>query len=60
MAKGGEFVLPSDNLPEVFTVNDLTEEHRLIRQTMREFMADEVLTEAAIKRIESKDLPFQR
>lgn len=61
MAKGGEFVLPSDKLPEgIFTVNDLTEEHGLIRQTMREFMANEVMTDAAIKRIESKDFGFQR
>lgn len=60
MAKGREFVLPSDKLPDVFTINDTTEEQRLIRQTMREFMADEVLTEVAKKRIESKDLPFQR
>jgi len=61
MAKGGQFCLPSDKLPDdVFTVNDLTGDHLLIRQTMREFMANEVLTEAAIKRIESKDLLFQR
>ena len=60
MAKGGEFVLPSDKPPDVFTVNDLTEEHELIRQTMIEFMANEVLTKVAIKRIESKDLQFQR
>ena len=61
MAKGADFVLPSDKLPEdIFTVNDLTEEHKLIRQTMREFMANEVLTGTAMERIESKDLLLQR
>lgn len=59
MAKGGEFILPKDVLPEVFTVNDLTEEHILIRETIKEWMTN-TITEDAINRIESKDLGFSR
>lgn len=60
MAKGGEFVLPSDSLPEVFTVRDLTEEHQMIRETIREWAAQNITTDDAVKRIESKDLGFSR
>ena len=58
MAKGGEFILPSSSLPDIFTVNDLTEEQNMIQKTMKEFMGDKVLTDKAIERIESKDFNY--
>src|SRR3989344_823120 len=58
MAKGGEFILPSDQLPDIFTVSDLSEEQRMIGKTIREFMDREVLTDEAIGRIEAKDFSF--
>ncbi len=60
MAKGGEFVLPSDTLPEIFTVNDLTDEQRLIRDTIKELVTKTIITDEAIKLIESKDFRFSR
>src|SRR3989344_3883765 len=58
--RSGEFILPSDKLPEIFMVNSFTEEQIMIRQTMREFMLNSVLMEEAIRRIENKDWPFSR
>ncbi len=60
MAKGGEFILPSDSLPDIFTVNDFTEEQLLIRDTIREVVKKAVNTDDAIKLIESKDFRFSR
>src|SRR3989344_3830842 len=60
MAKGGEFVIPSNNLPAVFTVNDLTDEQRLIRDTIRDVVAKTIITADVIKIIESKDFGFSR
>jgi alkylation response protein AidB-like acyl-CoA dehydrogenase len=60
MAKGGEFVLPSDKLPDIFTVNDLTDEQKMIRETVREFVNKEIISEEAIKNIESKNFVFSR
>ncbi len=60
MAKGGEFVLISDSLPNIFTINDLTEEHKLIRDTIREVVSKTVITNDAMKLIESKDFRFSR
>lgn len=60
MAKGGEFVLP-DKLPtDIFTVNDLSDEQKMISSTVREFVDREVLTDKAVERIESKDFDFTR
>ena len=58
MAKGGEFIIPSGSLPDIFTVNDLTEEQNMIQKTMKEFMRDKVLTDKANERIESKDFNY--
>lgn len=58
MAKGGEFILPESDLSEVFSVADLTEDHRLVRQMMSEFMANEILPKEASDRIENKDFDF--
>ncbi|HEY4474327.1 MAG TPA: acyl-CoA dehydrogenase family protein [Candidatus Paceibacterota bacterium] len=58
VAKGGEFVLPSNSLPDIFTINDLTEEQLMIQSTMRDFMDNEVLVDKAIERIEAKDFNF--
>jgi len=58
VTKGAEFILPSDQLPDIFTVSDLSEEQRMIGKTIREFMDREVLTDEAIGRIEAKDFSF--
>lgn len=60
MAKGGEFILPDNNFSGVFTVNNFTEEQQMVSDTVREFVANEIATDEAIKRIESKDLDFSR
>ena len=57
MAKGGEFIIPG-NLPDIFTVKDLSEEQLLIQKDLKKFMNNEVLTDEAIRRIESKDFDF--
>ncbi len=59
-SKGGEFILPAVQLADIFTVNDLTEEQRMIRDTIREVVAKTITTDEAVKLIESKDLCFQR
>lgn len=52
--KGGSFIL-EDHLPEeVFTPDDLNDEHRMIAQTAREFMQKEVLPRD--EEIEAKNL----
>jgi len=60
MAKGADFILPSDSLPDIFTVNNFTEEQRLIRDTVREVVANTITTDDAVRTIESKDLSFSR
>src|SRR3989344_6837471 len=60
MAKGGEFILPDNDFSGVFTVNDLTDEQKMIRDMMRDFVAQEITSEEAIKVIESKQLAFSR
>jgi len=59
MVKGGEFIIPTDRLPETFTVSDINDEQRLIRDTAKEVVAKTITTEEAVKLIESKDLRFQ-
>lgn len=58
IVRGGKFLIPSEELPNIFTVNDLTIEQLMIQDTMREFMDREILTDVAIGRIESKDFSF--
>src|SRR3989338_1514051 len=60
MAKGAEFILPNDKLPEIFTINNLSEEQRMVQEMLRSFVANEIMTEDAMKRIESKDFEFSR
>ena len=52
--KGGSFLLEDHSPEDVFTPDDLNDEHRMIGQTAREFMEKEVLPHDA--EIESKDL----
>lgn len=52
--KGGSFLLEDHSPEDVFTPDDLNDEHRMIGQTAREFMEKEVLPRDA--EIESKDL----
>src|SRR3954470_8951719 len=40
--KGGEFLIAEQTMAEVFTPEDLTEEHRMIGDTTREFVDNEV------------------
>ena len=61
MARGGEFVLPSSKLPDIFTVSDFTQEQLMVRDTVRNFVANEIMKDDKIvKRIESKDWGFSR
>lgn len=52
MANGGKFILPGNDLKDVFTVADFTEDHKLVRQMMAEFMRSEVYPSS--KSIEDK------
>ncbi|MBI4080476.1 MAG: acyl-CoA dehydrogenase family protein [Candidatus Levybacteria bacterium] len=58
MARGGEFIIPNGNLPDVSTVSGLSEEQLLIQKDLGSFMKEKVLSDEAIKRIESKDLAY--
>lgn len=60
MAKGGEFLLPSDQLPQVFTADDLTNEQRMIRDTVKEVVAKTITTDDAVRIIESKNFHYSR
>lgn len=60
MIKGGEFLLPNNSLPDIFTVNQLTDEQILIRDTIREVVTKSLATDEAVKLIESKDFRFSR
>ncbi len=59
MAKGGEFVLPDAFDPDnTFTTYDLTDEQRIFRDALKEFMAREVLPQT--DKIESKEWDLTR
>lgn len=60
MQKGGEFVIPSNIIPEIFTITDLSEEQKMIREMLKEFVANEINKSDIIKRIESKDWDLSR
>lgn len=60
MEKGGEFILLNDRLPEIFTVKDLSEEQKMVRDTVRDFVANEITTEDSMKRIEGKSFGFSQ
>ncbi|HUK89569.1 MAG TPA: acyl-CoA dehydrogenase family protein [Blastocatellia bacterium] len=52
--KGGSFILEDHDSADIYTPEDLTDEHRMIAQTAREFMEKEVLP--FDEEIEKKDL----
>src|SRR5580704_14332281 len=52
--KGGSFILEDHDPADIYTPEDLTDEHRMIGQTAREFIEKEVLPRD--EEIESKDL----
>jgi len=52
--KGGSFILEDHDPADIYTPEDLTDEHRMIGQTAREFMDKEVLP--LDEEIEKKDL----
>ena len=56
--KGGSFLIEQRMPEEIFTPEDMTDQHRLIAQTTEEFMQKEVLPRA--REIEEKDLPLLR
>jgi alkylation response protein AidB-like acyl-CoA dehydrogenase len=56
--RGGEWLLQPTDPATVFTPERLTEEHRLIARTAREFVDNEVIP--AIDRLESMDWDFVR
>ena len=56
--KGGSFLIEQRRPEEIFTPEDMTDQHRLIAQTTEEFMQKEVLPRA--REIEEKDLPLLR
>lgn len=60
VSKGGRFLLPSEKLPDIFTVGDLNEEQLLIRDSVREVVANTLAPSEASARIESKDFKFTR
>lgn len=61
MTKGGGFILPSDTLTDldsIFTVYNFTDEQKMFRDSLKEFMAREVLSQT--DKIESKDWDLTR
>ena len=56
--KGGSFLIEQRKPEEIFTPEDLTDQHRLIAQTAEEFMAREIIPRA--REIEEKNLPLLR
>ncbi|HVA00326.1 MAG TPA: acyl-CoA dehydrogenase family protein [Terriglobia bacterium] len=56
--KGGSFLIEQPKPEEVFTPEDLTDQHRLIAQTAEEFMAREIVPR--IREIEEKDFVLLR
>ena len=58
MAKGGEFILPSDVLPDIFTVDDFTDEQKLFEDMLGDFVTREVIPQS--EKIESKDWDLTR
>jgi alkylation response protein AidB-like acyl-CoA dehydrogenase len=56
--RGGEWLLSPSEPSDVFTPERLTEEHRLIAQTVRDFVGKEVLP--VLERLEEKDWGLAR
>lgn len=60
MPKGGGFIIPSNALPDVFTVDQLSDEQRQIQATARRFMAEWILHKDISDQIEGKDFILVR
>lgn len=60
METGAGFIQPQNKPSSIFTVNDLTEEQRIITETIRSFVAEKLLTPEAIKAIESQNFAYSR
>src|SRR5438309_5300963 len=56
--KGGSFILEDHDASDVFTPDDLSDEHRMIAQTAREFTEKEIMPLDA--EIETKDYELTR
>ncbi len=56
--KGGSFLIEQRTPEEIFTPEDVTDQHRLIARTAEEFMQKEVLPR--VREIEDKNLPLLR
>jgi alkylation response protein AidB-like acyl-CoA dehydrogenase len=56
--KGGSFLIEQRKPEEIFTPEDMTDQHRLIAQTAEEFMQQEVVPR--VREIEEKNLPLLR
>lgn len=58
MIKGGSFLIEQRSPDEIFTPEDMTDQHRLIAQTAEEFMQQEVIPR--VREIEEKDTSLLR
>jgi alkylation response protein AidB-like acyl-CoA dehydrogenase len=56
--KGAEFLIADLSAEDVFTPEDFSDEHRMILETARDFVENELI--ANIEKIESKDAEFMR
>src|SRR5690348_15972654 len=55
---GGSFLIQDHNLEDVFTLEDLSDEHQQIAQTTQEFAKNEILPN--VEKIEHKDFAVTR
>jgi alkylation response protein AidB-like acyl-CoA dehydrogenase len=55
-ASGGGFLLGESATESIFTPDNLSEEHRMIRETVASFMADKVMPH--LERLENKDTAY--
>src|SRR5690242_11262017 len=55
---GGSFLIQDHNLDDVFTLEDLSEEHQQIAQTTQEFAKNEILPN--VEKIEHKEFAVTR
>ena len=56
--RGGSFLIEQRKPEEIFTPEDMTDQHRLIAQTAEEFMQQEIVPR--VREIEVKNLPLLR
>lgn len=60
MTKGGAFIIPESSLPAIFTISDLNDDHKMIRESIASFVAENITTDVASKKIELKDWEFTK